>query len=80
MDDNGSKQCVIHESDNFQQMHKWSPAGRIPFKLESEINLISGLMIKYKNIPMSLADSSLVKMSKQIANSVICTLVSNFFG
>ena len=46
---------------------------QIPFKLESEISIITSLMNKYKNIPMSLADASLVRMSEQITDSVICT-------
>ena len=48
------------------------------FKLESELTIVSGLIDKYKNIPMSLADACLVRMSEQIANSIICTLDSDF--
>lgn len=51
---------------------------RIPFKLESEANAVINLMKKYKNIPMSLADACLVRMSEQISDSVICTLDSDF--
>jgi hypothetical protein len=35
-------------------------------------------MQKYKNIPMSLADSCLVRMSEQITGSLICTLNRDF--
>ena len=49
-----------------------------PFKLESEISIIMRLMNKYKNIPMSLADACLVRMSEQITNSIICTLDNDF--
>lgn len=49
-----------------------------PFKLESEISIIMRLIKKYKNIPMSLADACLVRMSEQITNSIICTLDSDF--
>lgn len=48
------------------------------FKLESEISIIMRLIKKYKNIPMSLADACLVRMSEQITNSIICTLDSDF--
>ncbi len=51
---------------------------QIPFKLETEIRIIMKLIDKYKNIPMSLADACLVRMSEQIADSSICTLDSDF--
>ncbi len=51
---------------------------KIPFNLEDEINTISNLMAKYNNIPMSLADACLVRMSEQISDSVICTLDEDF--
>ena len=51
---------------------------QIPFSLETEISLIVKLINKYKNVPMSLADASLVRMSEQIADSVICTLDNDF--
>lgn len=51
---------------------------KIPFQLESEINAISSLMKKYSDIPMSLADACLVRMSEQISDSSICTLDSDF--
>ena len=51
---------------------------QIPFKLESEISTIISLMNKYSNIPMSLADACLVRMSEQISDSTICTLDSDF--
>ena len=51
---------------------------KIQFKLESELTIISSLIDKYNNIPMSLADACLVRMSEQIANSIICTLDSDF--
>ncbi len=51
---------------------------QIPFKLETEIGIIISLLTKYKNIPISLADACLVRMSEQIADSTICTLDSDF--
>ena len=50
----------------------------IQFKLESELSIILNLINKYKDIPMSLADACLVRMSEQITNSIICTLDSDF--
>ncbi len=51
---------------------------QIPFKLESESSAIINLMNKYSNIPMSLADACLVRMSEQISDSAVCTLDSDF--
>ena len=51
---------------------------QIPFSLDTEIKLIASLLNKYKNIPMSLADACLVRMSEQIADSAVCTLDSDF--
>lgn len=51
---------------------------KIPFNIESEINPISSLLKKYNDIPMSLADACLVRMSEQISESVIFTLDSDF--
>lgn len=51
---------------------------QIPFKLESDISSIGSLMKKYNNVPMSLADACLVRMSEQISDSIICTLDSDF--
>lgn len=51
---------------------------QIPFKLESEIGAINRLLKKYSNIPMSLADACLVRMSEQISDSIICTLDSDY--
>ena len=36
------------------------------------------LLDKYNNIPMSLADGCLIRMSEQISDSAICTLDSDF--
>ncbi len=51
---------------------------QIPFHLKPEMSAISRLMKKYSNIPMSLADACLVRMSEQISDSAICTLDSDF--
>ena len=51
---------------------------QIPFKLDLEISTIQSLMKKYSNLPMSLADACLVRMSEQISQSIICTLDSDF--
>ena len=51
---------------------------QIPFNLDSEISTINNLIKKYKDVPISLADACLVRMSEQISDSTICTLDSDF--
>lgn len=51
---------------------------QIDFSLSSEISKIKTLMNKYENVPMSLADACLVRMSELIDNSVVFTLDSDF--
>ncbi len=51
---------------------------QIPFKLETELSSIVPLISKYKNIPMSLADACLVRLSEQISASSIITLDGDF--
>ena len=50
----------------------------LPFDLQSESQTIKKLIKKYQNIPMSLADACLVRLSEQISDSVVCTLDSDF--
>jgi predicted nucleic acid-binding protein len=48
------------------------------FRLEEELEPVSRMMKKYENIPMSLADACLVRMSEQYAGSVVMTLDGDF--
>ena len=51
---------------------------QIDFSLSAEVESIEVLMKKYKDVPMSLADACLVRMSELIENSVVFTLDSDF--
>lgn len=51
---------------------------QIDFSLSDEISKIKSLIGKYKNIPMSLADACLVRMSELVDNSVVFTIDSDF--
>ena len=51
---------------------------KINFDIESEITAVKSLMKKYSDIPMSLADACLVRMSEQLSESTIFTLDSDF--
>jgi predicted nucleic acid-binding protein len=46
--------------------------------LSAEVKAVKALMKKYSNVPMSLADACLVRMSEQIENAVIFTTDSDF--
>jgi uncharacterized protein len=51
---------------------------QVPFCLADEIDPISLLMQRYQNVPMSLADACLVRMSEIHEDSTILTLDSDF--
>jgi predicted nucleic acid-binding protein len=51
---------------------------QIDFSLADEVSEVKTLMRKYEDIPMSLADACLVRMSELIDNSVVFTLDSDF--
>ncbi|OQW91630.1 MAG: hypothetical protein BWK78_04055 [Thiotrichaceae bacterium IS1] len=58
----------------------WLNQGTIalPFHLHSETAVIGQWMKNYANVPMSLADAGLVRMSEQYPNQVILTLDGDF--
>lgn len=45
----------------------------IDFSLSNEIEAVENLMQKYENVPMSLADACLVRMSEPIKDSTVFT-------
>lgn len=49
-----------------------------PFRLEQETRSIKELVIRYSNVPISLADACLVRMSELYSNSTILSLDSDF--
>ncbi len=51
---------------------------QLDFSLSNEIEVIENLMQKYENVPMSLADACLVRMSETIKDSVVFTTDSDF--
>lgn len=51
---------------------------RVDFRLDSETSPIRGLMRRFGNVPMSLADACLVRMTEIEPQSVIVTLDSDF--
>jgi len=50
----------------------------VPFQLGQETTAVKKLMARYGNVPMSLADACLVRMSEQYAGSVLLTLDQDF--
>ena len=51
---------------------------RLSFRLADETAAVSRLLRKYQDVPMSLADSYLVRMAEQHPKSAIFTLDSDF--
>jgi len=51
---------------------------QIDFSLSNEIEVIESLMRKYENVPMSLADACLVRMSETKKDSTVFTTDSDF--
>jgi len=51
---------------------------RLAFSLEEHCDEVCALMYRYANVPMSLADACLVRMSERIAGCSVFTLDSDF--
>lgn len=51
---------------------------RLPFRLEAEGPSVRRLLARYADVPMSLADACLVRLSEQVSNSVLLTLDRDF--
>ncbi len=51
---------------------------KLSFRLEAETAPVARLLSRYSNVPMSLADACLVRMSEQISGAVLLTLDGDF--
>jgi uncharacterized protein len=51
---------------------------RLDFALEDELSAVAALIERYANVPMSLADACLVRMSELWADSHVFTLDDDF--
>ena len=51
---------------------------QISFSLKTEIKQIKALLLRYRSVPMSLADGCLVRMAELSSNSSVLTLDSDF--
>lgn len=50
----------------------------LSFRMDEQIPAIQALMNRYANVPMSLADSRLVRMAEQIEESQVLTIDHDF--
>ncbi len=50
----------------------------VAFDLGDELDRVLALMQKYANVPMSLADACLVRMSETLADPVLVTTDADF--
>ena len=69
-----------HTKDGEQDVLSLLEAGilQIDFSLSAEALAVKALVKKYADVPMSLADACLVRMSEQIENSVVFTTDGDF--
>ena len=51
---------------------------QVTFESGNEITLITDLLDRYSNVPMSFADACLVRMSESLPDSTIFTTDSDF--
>ena len=51
---------------------------KISFSLQDQATAIARLMARYEDVPMSLADACLVRMSEQLTDSQVLTLDRHF--
>jgi predicted nucleic acid-binding protein len=50
----------------------------LPFRLEEEVQAVTKLLRRYRNVPMSLADACLVRLSELYGDCAVLTLDSDF--
>jgi len=50
----------------------------LPFRLEEEVQAVARLLRRYRNVPMSLADACLVRLSELYSDCTVLTLDSDF--
>jgi len=50
----------------------------VPFRLADDVRPIASLLNKYADVPMSVADASLVRMAEQFPESTVFTMDSDF--
>ena len=51
---------------------------QLPLRLQDEHSAVKVLLARYADVPMSLADACLVRMSEQYTNSLVLTCDSDF--
>jgi uncharacterized protein len=49
-----------------------------PFRIESEVAALRPLIVRYRNVPMSLTDACLVRLSELYENCIVFILDSDF--
>ena len=51
---------------------------RLAFELDAQLESVLDLMDKYANVPMSLADACLVRMSETLSDPIVLTTDADF--
>lgn len=78
-----TESCFLmrHLADGEQDVLSLVEAGilQIDFSVSAEVSAIKSLMKKYENVPMSLADACLVRMSEIYNGARVFTIDSDFW-
>jgi predicted nucleic acid-binding protein len=53
-------------------------AVKVQFSLQEQLHAVANLVDRYRNVPMSLADACLVRMSEVISDCMVFTLDTDF--
>jgi uncharacterized protein len=63
-----------------EQIRDWMADGvlEVAFSLQREAQAVKSLWARYANVPISIADASLVRMAELYRGTPICTLDSDF--
>ncbi len=51
---------------------------QVPFRLEEHVATLQALMLRYRDVPMSLADACLVRMAELHSGATVLTLDGDF--
>ena len=68
---NGHGQATVLELLNRDVLH-------LPFRLDEHVSQIKWLLKKYSDVPMSLADACIVRMSEMYGDSTVLTVDADF--
>ncbi len=65
--------------DSLDNWHDWAREQfAVPFRIGEQGSSVEKLLLKYADVPISLADACLLRMSELLDDSIVLTLDSDF--